>query len=247
MFSERVALLAAGACALAATVSGQNLLGNGSFETPGSGFLIAEDWGNFNNAFREETGSLLFPPIAGFAAQDGDWAIKTFGQFAGGGAQTEAGMFQSVNVTPDAEYTASVWTFNASGDPISELIPGDGETTFNSGHLPLLIIDFRDAGGTIVGSAQVDAYDFANFQEDSWNRVQVTATAPSDAVSAQITLLHLQFGVAPGSLVWDSAEFVQVGGSDACADADYNNDGEVDALDVIDLLNNIDTCQQSQP
>ena len=37
------------------SANAQNLLSNGSFETPGPGFIVFEDWQHFNNVFADES------------------------------------------------------------------------------------------------------------------------------------------------------------------------------------------------
>ena len=244
---ERVLLASVGVClAAAAAAVGQELIDNGGFEAdpPSGTFFIADRWAAFETAFREQPSTrdpanFPFP----FGTNDGTWAIKTFGPGSTQGGQSDAGVFQIItSVTPGEEYVVSAFTLVESGDPIQELVPGDGVTTFNFGHIPLLIIDFRDAGGATVASGQVDAFDFANDSFDEWIKREFVVQAPPDAATAQITCLLVTFDAPAGSIWWDSVSVVPNDGGACPPEADYNNDGNNDALDIIELLNDLDVC-----
>ena len=190
--THRLALSAAALALGAATPAlAQNVLLNPSFETPGPGFVIFESWGQFNNVFADDNIEVI--------AQEGVRSAKMFGQFIPGG-QSDNGVYQVINVTEGMDYTLSCYTYTPSGDAIQPFVTVPAAY----GHLPLLIIDFKDAGGANIGSAQGDAFVPGVDPMDAWVFKSFTATAPAGAVQAQVTCLLIQFDLAPGALFWDN-------------------------------------------
>ncbi|RMH12469.1 MAG: hypothetical protein D6695_06595 [Planctomycetota bacterium] len=219
--ATRLALTAA-ALTCASPALAQNLLLNNSFEIPGPGFVLFEDWGHFNNTFADDNIEVT--------AQDGVRSVKTFGQFIPGG-QSDNGVYQIVPATGGTEYTLSCWTLSLSTDPLEPFVT----VPSNYGHLPLLIMDFKDANGVVLDSAVGDAFIPGVDPLDTWIQRSVTGVAPAGTVEMQVTLLLIQFDEAPGSLFWDNAELTEGSGGGPCA-ADMNNDGILDFFDVLTFL-----------
>ena len=228
--------LAAGA-ALAAPAMGQNLLGNGSFETVGTGFDEFADWGVFNSAFADGPADISNE----VTAQDGVRSLKTFGGFFGTGVQSDNGAFQRVPVTGGTEYTLSAYTQMLAADPLKLADFTDPNGDF--GHLPLLIIDFyaTPGSGTPIGggSAEVVSFVIGTDPTDTWVQKTVTTTAPATAVEAQVTLLLIQWGDDPGSLFWDNISLEAGDGPVAgCNPADCDGNGILNIDDVDCFVSN---------
>ncbi len=201
------AIVCAALAAIAGTASAQNLLVNPSFENQGSGFLIFEAWGVFNNAFADPPfGSGLSPEVP---PQDGAVSLKTFGQFIPG-AQSDTGAFQVVTgLNAGSEYTLSGWTYTPSADAIQQQVDDGDPLTFDEGHLPLLIIDFKDAGGNTLSSLVIPAHDFSSNPQDQWTQYSDSAIAPAGTTQAQVTPLLIQFGEVSGALFWDNISLTE--------------------------------------
>lgn len=228
--------LTAGA-AIAAPAMGQNLLGNGSFETAGAGFEEFAVWGVFNNAFADGPADISNE----VAAQDGVRSVKMFSGFFGTGVQSDCGAFQRVPVTPGAEYTLTGYTQQLSSDPLAPL--DFGSPTGDFGHLPLFIVDFyATVGGTsaIAGaSAEVSAFAIGTDPSDTWVQKTVSAIAPANAVEAQVTCLLITFGNNPGSLFWDNVSLVEGDGpSTGCNPADCDGNGTLNIDDIDCFVSN---------
>ncbi|MEQ8771090.1 MAG: hypothetical protein RIB60_11350 [Phycisphaerales bacterium] len=227
--NRMAALVAAGV--IAAPAMGQNLLGNGSFEDMGPGLIEFDVWGVFNNAFAD--GPLDVSNEV--TAQDGVRSMKCFG-FFNGAEQNDHGAFQEIAVTENTEYTLSGYGLTLASDPIEVFDPADPDGNGFWGNLPLVIIDFKDSGGTTIAgaSAEINLYPTAN--PDVWNFAETTATAPAGAVSAQVTVLFIQFVDSPGSFFFDNISLVEGDPvSTACNPADLNADGVLN-LDDIDAF-----------
>ncbi|MEZ6243323.1 MAG: GC-type dockerin domain-anchored protein [Phycisphaerales bacterium] len=206
---------------------GQNLLLNGSLEVDGPGFVLFQDWGNFNNVFSDESVEV--------AAQDGVQCAKMYGTFIAEG-QSDNGIFQVVSVTEGTEYELSAWTYVNAEDALLPLDTMGSAEGGNYGHLALLIIDFRNAAGDNISSAQVQVYESGVTPNDQWNQFSLTATAPTGAVQAQVTPLLIQWDLAPGAIFWDniSLTVVEAGG---CNGADLAEPyGSLDFSDVLAFL-----------
>lgn len=216
-------VLAAGLCPAAL---GQNLLTNGSFEAVGSGFEEFAGWGVFNSAFADGPADVSNEVVA----QDGVRSVKMFSGFFGTGIQSDSGVFQVVPVVAGASYTLSAYTQVLSIDPLAPLdfsnFPAE-----DAGHLPLLIVDFKDAGGANLASAEVPAFVTGTDPYDQWVFKSVTAAAPAGAVSAQITPLLITFGNNAGSLFWDNIVFETAAAGCNAADCDENGSLTLDDID----------------
>ncbi|KAA0217343.1 MAG: hypothetical protein DYG94_01055 [Leptolyngbya sp. PLA3] len=194
--ARRLALSAAALALGTAPSLAQEILLNPSFETPGPGFVLFQNWGQFNNVFADDNVEVI--------AQDGNRSVKMFGQFIPEG-QSDNGVYQMVNVTAGTDYVLSGYTYTPSSDAIQPFVT----VPFNYGHLPLFIIDFKDSGGATISSAQTDAFVPGVDPTDTWVFKSMTATAPVGAVQAQVTLLLIQFDLAPGALFWDSVSLTE--------------------------------------
>ncbi len=196
-------LVIAGAIAAASPALGQELLLNESFEATGPGVLPFADWGVFNNVFADDNVEVT--------AQDGVRSCKMFGQFTPEG-QSDNGVFQEIAASPGMTYTLSVWTQVLSSDPLQPFNETGSPGGAPFGHRPLAILDFKDSGGAVISSALVDAHDPGVSPEDQWNQYSVEATAPAGTVSAQATLLLIQWDLATGAIFWDSASLMEGAG-----------------------------------
>ncbi|MCL4221155.1 MAG: hypothetical protein KJZ65_07280 [Phycisphaerales bacterium] len=194
--ARRLALSSAAVALAAAPALAQEILLNPSFETPGPGFVLFQNWGQFNNVFADD--NIEVP------AQNGSRSVKMFGQFIPGG-QSDNGVYQMVNVTAGTDYVLSCHTYTPSGDAIQPFVTVPAAY----GHLPLLIIDFKNSGGTTISSAQTNAFEPGIDPTDTWVFKSMTATAPAGAVQAQVTLLLIQFDLAPGALFWDNVSMTE--------------------------------------
>ncbi len=222
-------LLFAGALAAATPAMAQNLVANGSFEVDGPGFTLFESWGQFNNVFEDESVEVV--------AQDGLQSAKMFGQFAPE-AQSEAGLFQELSVSPGVKYDLKVYTHVLSSDPIQaqDDTGSPGGNTF--GHLALAILDFKNSSGGIIQSNEVQVHDSNTSSLDQWNEYNLSATAPAGAETVQLTLLLLQWDLATGAIFWDNVSLT-VGDAEPqpCNPADLAEPfGVLDFSDVIAFL-----------
>jgi hypothetical protein len=196
----------------AATAMGgtPNLLSNPSFETPGNPFLeeIFESWEGFGNVFPD-------PDDMGnseVTAFDGLVSAKMFGGFTG--AQSDQGLFQILSI-PDAAgktYRASVSVLSPSADPIN-----------SSGHLPLLLMQFRDAAGEQISQPEVTVFDATNDNTDEWVTRSVEGIAPAGTEEINVFCLFIQFGDDPGSLFWDAVSLEEVPEGPDCTGLDDPN------------------------
>ncbi|MEM0983780.1 MAG: hypothetical protein AAGI17_07515 [Planctomycetota bacterium] len=213
--------LAAATIACVATgASAQNLLQTPGFEASSNPFDP-----NFNNPF---FGWTTFNGVQGdnnieVAPNNGVWSAKLFGTGAVGGGQSDNGLFQVVPVTPGVQYTASIAGLTPSFDPLIALVPGSANPPSDpTGHIPLLIVDFRGAGGVPLGSFSTEIVEldptfdpddpmsvpgpgFTPF--DTFVGASFLAEAPAGAVEAQVTILLIQFDGTMGALFVDDVFF----------------------------------------
>ncbi len=226
------ALIALG-CAAAMTcgANAQNLLSNPSLEIDGPGFVVFEDWLQFNNVFEDESIEVL--------AQDGLQSAKMFGQFTPEG-QSDNGLQQVVPVIGGDTYTLTGWTYVPSGDAIQPLDPMGSPGGGAFGHLALGIIDFLDSGGGVIAgqSVEVQVHESGVTATDNWVQFSVTGTAPANAMDAQVTLLLIQWDLAPGAIFWDNLSLeAGMGEPQPCSPADLAEPfGVLDFSDVLAFL-----------
>lgn len=208
------ALLAAATCG--AMAGGPNLLVNGSFETPGPGFLLFQGWENYNNVFADNSIEVT--------AQDGTTSAKMFGQF--GGVQSDQVLLQYVEgATPGTQYNLSAYAWHNSFDAVAQ------------GNLVLLQIVFQNAAGVALQAVEEVAIDPLSTPTDQWNLVEVSGIAPPNTSRILVALLHLQLdGAAPGATFWDNVRLTE--GTTGCNNpADFNGDGVLNFFDISAFLN----------
>jgi hypothetical protein len=186
----------------------QNLLTNGGFEAPSAvagDSYCSQGWQCFNEG--NFTNSTNGPSSGPVSRETGTQSMKQYG--------FDAGIFQTVSAVPGANYTASVWAMNWTGDALNNL--GILQLTFWSG---------PDGTGSVLGTAEafVDPLNdgqnvFLPVQDGAdvsdWTQISVSATAPPGTVSAKVLLLHILTPPAPasGTIRWDDARLVGPGGS----------------------------------
>lgn len=210
-----------GAALLAAATSGAmaggpNLMVNGSFETPGPGFLLFQGWENYNNVFADF--SVEVP------AQDGTTSAKMFGQF--GGVQSDQVLLQYIEgVTPGTQYNLSAYAWHNSGDAVQQ------------GNLVLLQMVFQNASGQGIEAIERVAINPLSTPTDQWNLVELNGIAPPNTSRILVALLHLQLdGAAAGATFWDNVRLTE--GAAGCGNpADFNGDGVINFFDISAFLN----------
>jgi hypothetical protein len=200
------------------SANAQNLLSNGSFETPGPGFVVFEDWQHFNNVFADMSVEQ--------AAQDGMTSGKMFG--FGNGQQNDHGMFQVVDgLMEGEEYTLSGYVLNPSNDQIG------------SENVIIAQLNFLNSGGGVLETVQVEVIDPDTSPLDQWVLGEVSGIAPVGTTGASVYLLHIQLGADQGfptqdggASFWDNFMLIQGEGSGCNNPADLNGDGMLNFLDV---------------
>jgi hypothetical protein len=194
-------------------------------------------WSLFNNSFREN--DVLSP---GLPVASGNFALKTYGPFAG---QPDAsGAFQNVAAVAGEEFEGQVMvqsstTFNGGDDEL--------KGTLNYGQIQIM---FLDAGGNIIQEAFGDIANIVNKDEEitpildgrDSNIVQdvfvegvVDAKAPAGTAFARLQLTFVQLTTSSPAdfnndnfvngddlAVWETSFGVDAG---ADADADADTDG----------------------
>jgi len=215
----RRSLVTAAVLGLAAFgANAQNLMQNGSFEIPGPGFLLFEDYQNFGNIFADIGGVEV-------VAQDGTTSAKMFG--ASNGSQSDQVLLQTVTgIMPGELYTLSSWVLNPSADAIG------------SENIILIQMNFQDAGGANIEQPEAPAIDIVNDPFDTWIEASVSGIAPPGTAQITVALLHIQLGTDAGfptqeggASFWDNIQLVA--GSAPCTNpADLNGDGTLNFLDV---------------
>ena len=200
------------------SANAQNLLSNGSFETPGPGFIVFEDWQHFNNVFADE--SVEQTP------QDGMTSGKMFG--FGNGMQNDHGMFQIVDgLTEGEEYTLSGYVLNPSNDQLG------------SENVIIAQLNFLNSGGAVLETVQVEVIDPDTSPLDQWVLGEVGGIAPAGTTQASVYLLHIQLGADAGfptqdggASFWDNFMLIEGGGTGCNNPVDLNGDGTLNFLDV---------------
>lgn len=200
------------AMATTAIAGGPNLVTNGSFETPGPGFILFEGWENYGNVFNDGAIDV--------GAHDGDVAVKMFGGFPGPGIQSDQVLLQTVpGITPGTTYTLSGQLYQSSADLLG------------AGNLIILQMVFQNStGGNIEVLDQVVLG--AGSPLDQWNQYDITGIAPPNTDRILIALLHLQLdGESAGATFWDSITLTE--GAAGCGNpADFNGDGVLNFFDI---------------
>jgi len=223
----RLSLISTAVLGLAAfSANAQNLLSNGSFEIPGPGFVLFEDYQNFGNVFAD-VGVEVTP-------QDGTTSAKMFG--ASNGSQSDQVLLQTVTgIVPGEQYTLSSWVYNPSGDAIG------------AENIILIQMNFQDAGGTNIESPEAPAIDIANDPFDTWIESSVSGIAPPGTTQITVALLHIQLGADAGfptqeggASFWDNIR-LEGGGATCTNPADLSGpqgvpDGVLDFFDVSAFL-----------
>lgn len=209
-------LITAAVATITCSASAQNLLMNGSFETPGPGFVEFAGWQNFGNIFTADMGEVV--------AQDGSVSAKMFG--ASSGAQSDQVLTQNVPATAGELYTLTTYCQNLSSDAL-----GDENIILSQ-------LVFRNAAGDALEAVELDAIDPMTDPMNVWVMKQLTAIAPAGTTNVDVFLLHIQLGAdqgfptqGGGASFWDNVSLV--GGDAPCTNpADLNGDGELDFFDV---------------
>ncbi len=204
------ALLAA--MATTAIAGGPNLASNGSFETPGPGFILFQDWENYGNVFADASMDI--------AAHSGTTSAKMYGGFPGPGIQSDQVLLQTVTgISPGTTYTLSGQLYQSSADQLGP------------GNLIIMQMVFQNANGT--GLETLDQVVLAPGSPlDQWNQYDISGIAPANTAQILIALLHLQLdGESAGATFWDSISLTE--GAAGCGNpADFNGDGVINFFDV---------------
>lgn len=181
--------------AMVSSVNAQNLIGDGSFETPqgaaGSeiGALGAQGtpWSTFNAAFLENANTPSNPE----PAEDGNQYIKTFG----GGS----GAFQDIAVTPGQTFNASAWG----------RLPSTDHAAAGASQFGQLLIIFQDptdttqVGSTLASTLVSFGQGGPDTPADVWENGTLSGTVP-----AGVGFIRLQLNEgasAGGSVFFDNA------------------------------------------
>ncbi|MEX0876126.1 MAG: hypothetical protein WD114_01595 [Phycisphaerales bacterium] len=211
------AVIATAACSATA----QNLMQNGSFETPGPGFTEFLGWENYGNVFTADIGEVN--------PQDGDYTAKMFG--ASSGAQSDQVLLQTVEGIQAGElYTLSAYAQNRSTDPLG------------NENVLLIQMNFLDASDNSLEIVEVDAIDPAGDPFDTWIQSSVSGIAPAGTTQIVVAVLHIQLGAdqgfptqGGGASFWDNVTLE--GGDAPCSNpADFNGDGVLNFFDISGFL-----------
>ncbi|GEM_PF-2026865 len=201
----------------------QNLMSNGSFETPGPGFVLFQDWQNFGNVFAD-IGGVEVP------AQEGMASCKMFGSSIG--TQSDQVLLQTVpGINAGELYTLSGFVWENSADPL-----GDE-------NIIILQMNFQDAGGTTLETVEVNMFDPMSDPSDEWIPGSVSGIAPAGTSQILVAVLHIQLGAdqgfptqGGGASFWDNIQLV-AGDAPCNNPADFDGNGELDFFDISAFLN----------
>ena len=185
----------------------EDLLTNGGFEAPialPNDVSCGTGWNCFNNSFTNNTGGSGSGPVS---HEPGAQSMKQFG--------IDAGVRQAVPASPAADYVASVWAMNWSGDPLNNVglvqltfwdAANGGYGTGNQlGPAFEVLLDSTDDGDKVF----LPLKDGAAVSD--WTKISLAAKAPPGTVSAQILLLHLilpNSTTGAGTVRWDDAQLI---------------------------------------
>ncbi|MCC5822502.1 MAG: carbohydrate binding domain-containing protein [Phycisphaerales bacterium] len=207
------------AMATGALAGGTNLVTNGSFETPGPGFLLFQGWQNFG-------GGVFADASVEVPAQDGTTSVKMFGEFTG--VQNDQVLIQTVpGISAGETYTLSAYAWHNDFDAVQP------------GNLVLLQMVFQnDSGGAIEAIEQV-AIAPNSTPTNQWNLVELSGIAPPNTSQILVALLHLQLdGEATGATFWDNVKLIEGSTGGGCDNpADFNGDGVLNFFDIQAFLN----------
>lgn len=215
MRSKLIGATLLAALATVATAGGTNLVANGSFETPGPGFILLQGWQNFG-------GGVFIDASAEVPALDGTRSVKMFGEFTG--VQNDQVLIQTVpGIQAGLQYTLSGNAWHNAGDAVQP------------GNLILLQMVFQNASGAALDTIQEEAIVPNSTPTDQWNFVEMSGTAPVGTTQILVAVLHLQLdGQGAGASFWDDIQLVQGGGTPNCGNpADFNDDGQIDFFDLL--------------
>lgn len=204
-----------------AAAFGQNLMSNSSFEVDGPGFILFQDWQNFGEVYKADSGEII--------AQDGSFTAKMFGPSIG--SQADQVLLQDVTGLNEGElYTLSGYVQHQSIAPLG------------AENVILMQMNFRDAGGVSLEVVETPALTPGSSPTDEWIYSEISGIAPAGTVSMTIALLHIQLGTdagfptqGGGATFWDNFSLVE--GDAPCQNrADFNGDGVLDIFDVFAFL-----------
>lgn len=204
------------AAATGALAGSPNLATNGSFETPGPGFVLFQGWENYGNVFNDGAVDV--------GAQDGSVAVKMFGGFPGPGIQSDQVLLQTVTgINAGTTYTLSAQLQQNSADLLG------------AGNLILLQMVFQNSSG-----ANIEVLDqpvlAAGSALDTWIQYDITGIAPPNTDRILIALLHLQLdGESAGASFWDNIVLTE--DAAGCGNpADFNGDGVLNFFDISSFI-----------
>lgn len=179
------AILALGIAA-AAPVSAQCMLANPSFELAGSGGNAFAGWNQFGpvGTSTEATHGSDAARVAG--PNTGNWDV--------------AGVWQALDTSPGERWAASVRARHLAASPLS----GQSRAILN--------IEWRDAGGNLIGYESHDVADAATPPGEVVTFSTVSQPAPAGAAKTRLLLGVLQGPADPvPAVVFDQATFESLG------------------------------------
>jgi len=185
-----------------AVVSHAQLL-NGGFESGTGG--AADNWTQFNGATQTATNDMSLAP-ASIRAHTGAFSMNTFGPFPAVCCDA-SGAYQDIGGPVVGQtYKFYGYVLNWSGAP---LVTSSGITGFAEAQ-----IVFLDAGSTVI--TNVDGVHYGAdvvLPLDQWQAFQVLATAPANAATMRLYVLHVGMSGATGSAWWDDLAVAAVTGT----------------------------------
>jgi len=204
-----------------ASALAQNLMTNSSFEVDGPGFILFQDWENYGEVYKADSGEIV--------ALDGSFTAKMFGPSIG--SQADQVLLQQVSGLSEG----TLYTLTGSVQHQSSAPLGDE-------NIILMQIVFRDAGGNALEAVETPALTPGVSPTDEWIESSVSGISPVGTTQATVGLLHIQLGAdagfpvqGGGATFWDN--FSLVGGEAPCDNpADFTGDGVLDVFDVFAFL-----------
>lgn len=170
-------------------------------------------WTTFNNAFLNVA-----------QQDDGCYSLLTFPPGAG-----DSGATQVFGATAGQQYDVTAKALSPSND-----------TILGTENQAVLVIDFRDASNTVIGSATEIIIVGTNpkMPQDTWVTGSVSAVAPAGTDSALVGVIYSSPLGETGAIYFDS---IGVTASEACA-GDSDGNGLVDFDDLLAVLGNWGAC-----